>query len=38
MPDTTSIPNVVVELAPLSVYDELATVSMPTSIQEVPAS
>jgi hypothetical protein len=38
MPDTTSIPNVVVELAPLSVYDELATVSIPTSIQEVPAS
>jgi hypothetical protein len=37
-PETTSIPNVVVELAPLSVYDELATVSMPTSIQEVPAS
>ena len=37
-PDTTSIPNVVVELAPLSVYDELATVSMPASIREVPAS
>ena len=37
-PDTTSIPNVVVELAPLSVYDELATVSVPTSIREVPAS
>ena len=37
-PDTTSIPNVVVELAPLSVYDELATVSVPASIREVPAS
>ena len=37
-PDTTSIPNVVVELAPLSVYDELATVSVSASIREVPAS
>jgi len=37
-PDTKSIPNVVVELAPLSVYDELATVSVSASIREVPAS
>jgi hypothetical protein len=37
-PDTKSIPNVVVELAPLSVYDELATVIVSASIREVPAS
>ena len=37
-PDAASIPNVVVELAPLSLYDELATVTMPeTCMLEVAA-
>jgi transposase InsO family protein len=34
-PDAASIPNVVVELVPLSLYDELASVTMPASILEV---
>jgi len=34
LPDAATIPNVVVELAPLSLYDELATVNTPASILE----
>jgi hypothetical protein len=37
IPDAAPIPNVVVELAPLSIYDELATVRTPASILEVAA-
>jgi len=37
LPDAATIPNVVVELAPLSHYDELASVSMPASAVEIAA-
>ena len=37
LPDAASIPEVVVELAPLSLYDELATVTTPAPILEVAA-
>jgi hypothetical protein len=37
LPDAASIPEVVVELAPLSLYDELATVTTPAAILEVAA-
>ena len=37
LPDAASIPEVVVELASLSLYDELATVTTPASILEVAA-
>jgi hypothetical protein len=35
LPDVASIPNVVVEMASLSLYDELATVTTPAPILEV---
>ena len=35
LPDAASIPQVVVEMASLSLYDELATVTMPTPMLEV---
>jgi hypothetical protein len=37
LPDAASIPEVVVELAPLSLYDELATVTTPAPALEVAA-
>ena len=37
LPDAATIPNVVVELAPLSLYDELATVNTPAPAVEIAA-
>jgi hypothetical protein len=37
LPDAASIPQVVVEMASLSLYDELATVTTPAPILEVAA-
>ena len=37
LPDAASVPDVVVELAPLSSYDELATVSTPAPAMEIAA-
>jgi transposase InsO family protein len=37
LPDAATIPDVVVELAPLSLYDELATVTTPAPAMEIAA-